>query len=73
MLYSTRDGPGSLIPGYTGDPTNTRAAYSRLLQIEPNIAPVALSLIPGSPEQYELDHPSFALGYPHLRQHPDRA
>ncbi len=61
VLYSpTRDGPGSLIPGYTGDPTNTRAAYSRLLQIEPNIAPVALSLIPGSPEQYDPTTRSFA-------------
>ena len=61
VLYSpTRDGPGSLIPGYTGDPTNTVAAYSRLYQIEPNVAQVSLSLIPGTREQYDPTTRSFA-------------
>ena len=61
VLYSpVRDGPGSLIPAYTGDPTDTTAAYLRLRDIEPNVAMVSLSLIPGSRDQYDPTSRSFA-------------
>ncbi len=60
LYYPARDGPGSLIPGYTGDPTNVTAAFSRLMEIEPNVAQVALSLIPGTRERYDPTTKSFA-------------
>jgi tetratricopeptide (TPR) repeat protein len=60
-LYSpAKDGPSSLIPAFTGDPSNTTAVYSRLMEIEPNVAQVALSLIPGSREQFDPTTRSFA-------------
>lgn len=47
-LYSpVKYGPQHLLIHYKGDPTNYIAAYNELLQIEPNIASVSLSLIPG--------------------------
>jgi len=47
-LYSpVKYGPQYLLIHYKGDPTNYIAAYNELLQIEPNIASVSLSLIPG--------------------------
>jgi len=47
-LYSpVKYGPQHLLIHYKGDPTNYIAAYNELLQIQPNIASVSLSLIPG--------------------------
>ena len=47
-LYSpVKYGPQHLLIHYKGDPTNYLAAYYELLQIEPNIASISLSLIPG--------------------------
>ena len=47
-LYSpVKYGPQHLLIHYMGDPLNYLAAYNELLQIEPNIANVSLSLIPG--------------------------
>jgi len=61
VLYSpVKDGPSSLIPGFTGDPSNTTAVYLRLMEIEPNVAQVALSLLPGSREQFDPSTRSFA-------------
>ena len=61
VLYSpVKDGPQSLIPGYMGDATNVTAIFNRLMTIEPNVAQVALSLIPGSREQFDPTTRSFA-------------
>ena len=61
VLYSpVKDGPQSLIPGYMGDGTNIAAIFERLMAIEPNVAQVALSLIPGSREQFDPTTRSFA-------------
>lgn len=61
VLYSPiRDGPSSFIPAYMGDPTNTTAAYLQLMDIEPNVAQVSLSLLPGSAEQFDPTTRSFA-------------
>jgi len=61
VFYSPiKDGPSSLIPAFTGDSSNTTAVYSRLMEIEPNVAQVALSLIPGSREQFDPTTRSFA-------------
>jgi len=47
-LYSpVRDGPQSLIIGYFGDQANVREAYAKLYQLEPSVARVSLSLVPG--------------------------
>lgn len=47
-LYSPiRFGPQNLLIHYQGDPTNYLGAYSQLLRIEPSVADVSLSLIPG--------------------------
>ena len=47
-LYSpVKYGPHHLLIHYKGDPSNYLAAYNELLQIEPNIADVSLSLISG--------------------------
>jgi len=47
-LYSpTGDGPQALIPSYSGDPLDFATAYQTLREIEPTLADVSLSLIPG--------------------------
>lgn len=47
-LYSpARDGPQALLAGYMGSPTDYEQAYQRLREIEPTLAEVSLSLIPG--------------------------
>lgn len=46
-LYSPiADGPQALMSGYTGDMDPT-AAYQKLQDIEPNLADISLSLVPG--------------------------
>lgn len=60
VLYSPiKDGPASLIPGFS-DPTNVVAAYKQLNYIEPKVASVSLSLIPGTQEQFDPYVRSFA-------------
>lgn len=47
-LYSpSRDGPQALIAAYSGDRTDYQKAYQALLEIEPSLANVSLSLLPG--------------------------
>lgn len=47
-LYSpVRDGPHELLVHYKGDSADYMAAYNELYQVEPTIAKVSLSLIPG--------------------------
>jgi GWxTD domain-containing protein len=47
-LYSpVQDGPQALMASYIGDPADHYAAYERLREIEPRLAMVSLSLIPG--------------------------
>ena len=47
-LYSpVKFGPQMLLYNYLGDPTDYLTAYNQLQQIEPNIANVSLTLIPG--------------------------
>jgi len=47
-LYSpAQDGPQALMPSYIGDPADYYSAYERLREIEPGLAMVSLSLIPG--------------------------
>ncbi|MDW7759754.1 MAG: GWxTD domain-containing protein [Acidobacteriota bacterium] len=47
-LYSpTRDGPQALLAGYMGSPTNYEQAYQDLREIQPALASVSLSLVPG--------------------------
>ena len=47
-LYSpVKDGPQSLLIHYMGDMASYEDAYFQLLQIEPQVADVSLSLIPG--------------------------
>lgn len=61
VLYSPmKDGPQSLIPGYMGDGTNITAIFERLMAIEPNVAQVSLSLIPGTQEQLNPNVQSYA-------------
>jgi GWxTD domain-containing protein len=46
-LYSPiADGPQALMSGYLGD-MNPTAAYEKLREIEPNLAEISLSLVPG--------------------------
>ena len=48
QLYSpTMDGPQAFLVSYQGGPENTMAAYRKLRDLEPNLALVSLSLIPG--------------------------
>lgn len=50
ILYSpSRDGPQALMASYIGDPGDYLAAYNALKKIQPNLAQVSLSLIPGEP------------------------
>src|SRR4030043_293905 len=47
-LYSpVRDGPQAFLASYLGDPANVTGAYRKLRELEPNLAQVSLSLIPG--------------------------
>ena len=47
-LYSPlKDGPQALLTSYWGDPVDYVAAYEKLQELEPNLALVSLSLIPG--------------------------
>lgn len=47
-LYSpVRDGPQAFLANYVGDAANVTAAYRKLRDLEPNLAQVSLSLIPG--------------------------
>ena len=47
-LYSpAKDGPQALLAAYYGNPADYRKAYETLREIEPNLAAVSLSLIPG--------------------------
>jgi GWxTD domain-containing protein len=47
-LYSpTMDGPQAFLVSYQGGPENVTAAYRKLRDLEPNLAMVSLSLIPG--------------------------
>jgi GWxTD domain-containing protein len=58
-LYSpVADGPARLLRGGNLDPTDYRAAYSRLLETEPEVARVSLSLLPD--EGQGLQSPSLA-------------
>ena len=47
-LYSpVGDGPQALLAGHFGDAADYRAAYEKLRDIEPSLAAVSLSLVPG--------------------------
>jgi GWxTD domain-containing protein len=47
-LYSpSTDGPQALMTSYYGDPIDYIAAYNQLRELEPDLAAVSLSLIPG--------------------------
>jgi len=47
-LYSPlKYGPQSLLIQYAGDQTNYASAYRQLMEIEPNVAYISMSLIPG--------------------------
>jgi GWxTD domain-containing protein len=49
-IYSpAKDGPKALLTNYFGDPVDYRKAYESLREIEPGLAEVSLSLIPGEP------------------------
>lgn len=49
-LYSPiKFGPQALLRNYEGDPKEYTEAYNKLLDIEPNVATVSLSLISGEP------------------------
>jgi len=59
VLYSpVRDGPQSLLRNYYGDTTNYEAAYEELKNLDPVLAQVSLTLIPG--ERPYVGHPSLA-------------
>jgi len=59
-LYSpTNDGPQALLTGYWGDQADYMAAYQKLREIEPTLANVSLSLIPGEENAY-LGRPSLS-------------
>lgn len=61
VLYSpVRDGPTSLVAGFSADPADIVAAYNQLRYIEPNVARISLSLIPGSREQFDPNIRSYA-------------
>lgn len=59
-LYSpSKDGPQALLTSYEGDPIDYRAAYEKLREIEPEVANVSLSLIPGE-ELASIGRPSLS-------------
>ena len=48
VLYSpVKDGPQKLMPHYSGDMTDYTQAFQKLVDIEPNVANISLSLIEG--------------------------
>ncbi|MBC7362161.1 MAG: GWxTD domain-containing protein [Candidatus Aminicenantes bacterium] len=59
-LYSpTNDGPQALLTGYWGDSADYMSAYNQLREIEPILANVSLSLIPGE-ENPSLGRPTLS-------------
>jgi len=59
-LYSpSADGPMALLQGYMGAPNDYAGAYARLRDIDPTLAAVSLTLIPGE-GSVSLDHPSLS-------------
>jgi len=59
-LYSpTNDGPQSLLTGYWGDPSDYMTAYNKLREVEPVLANVSISLIPGE-ENTGLGRPTLS-------------
>ena len=59
-LYSPiQDGPQSLMTSYYGDPLDYLSAFKQLQEIEPELAMVSLSLIPGD-ESAAMGHPSLS-------------
>jgi GWxTD domain-containing protein len=59
-LYSpSKDGPQALLTTYEGDPIDYQAAYEQLREIEPELANVSLSLIPGE-ESASIGRPSLS-------------
>jgi GWxTD domain-containing protein len=59
-IYSpSKDGPQALLVSYFGDPVDYQAAYESLREIEPTLADVSLSLIPGE-DSGALGRPSLA-------------
>jgi len=59
-LYSpSRDGPQALMTSYYGDPADYISAYNQLMEYEPDLAAVSLSLIPGE-ESTALGRPSLS-------------
>ncbi len=59
-LYSpSADGPMALLQGYMGTPNDYATAYARLRDLDPALAAVSLTLIPGE-ESAGLDHPSLS-------------
>ncbi|MBP6059422.1 MAG: tetratricopeptide repeat protein [Candidatus Saccharicenans sp.] len=59
-LYSpTSDGPQALLTSYWGDPADYTTAYSNLREVDPNLANISLSLIPGE-ENVSMGRPSLS-------------
>jgi len=59
-LYSpTSDGPQALLTGYWGDTADYMAAYNQLRDVDPTLANVSLSLIPGE-ENTSLGRPTLS-------------
>ncbi|HRD01804.1 MAG TPA: GWxTD domain-containing protein [Candidatus Saccharicenans sp.] len=59
-LYSpTSDGPQALLTSFWGDPADYSTAYSTLREVDPTLANISLSLIPGE-ENLGLGRPSLS-------------
>jgi GWxTD domain-containing protein len=59
-LYSPmRDGPQALLTTYQGDPSNYLSAYQELREVDPTLASVSLSLVPGE-ESAAFGRPSLS-------------
>ncbi len=59
-LYSPmRDGPQALLTTYQGDPSNYLSAYQELKEVDPMLASVSLSLVPGE-ESASFGRPSLS-------------
>lgn len=59
-LYSpVNDGPQALLTGYWGDQADYMRAYEQLRQVDPTLANISLSLIPGE-ENQNLGRPSLS-------------
>ncbi len=60
-LYSpSTDGPQALMTSYAGDPVDYVSAYLKLKELEPGLADVSLSLIPGEGEASMIGRPSLS-------------